>query len=353
MSHTPPIVPPRGPFPTEIMVVGEAPGKNEEAYRQTFIGESGQELMRMLTEAGIHPAACYFTNVFKIRPENNNVEFFFGPKREGAPGLTPLGSGKYLPPSHLFWLSLLQDEIRLVSPRIILALGNTALWALTGKSGITKLRGAIYETGGGIPVLPTYHPAMVLRTWSARSVTVADMAKAKRLLDGDIEKPSFDGYELFLSPTIEDLHKFRILVKSHPDLSIDIETAKGQITMIGFAVTEKCGFCIPFFDPETMENYWKTPEEEVEAWLFCRWALAQVKRKTGQNFTYDTQYLVKSPARTPLLFAGGFDDTILINHALQPEMKKDLGGQVATHLNVPAWKDMRKHKGDEVVKKDE
>lgn len=345
------IVPPRGPFPTDLMIVGEAPGRDEVAYRQPFIGQSGQELTRMLIDAELHPASIYFTNVFKIRPEGNRIEEFFTTKKLGEPSIPPCGAGKYLPVDSTFWLDLLREEIRLVQPKLILALGNTALWGLTGKAGISKLRGVIHDGPHDTPVIATWHPAAVLRQWALRSIAVADFIKAKSYLDGELIKPD-DDLELFLDPVLADLQKFRILVNTYPDLSVDIETAKGQITMIGFALTPTLAFCIPFFCPVTNLSYW-TEEEEVEAWKFCRWALAQAKAKVGHNFMYDTQYIEISPARTPGIFSGKFDDTMLLHHALQPEMKKDLGGLGATYLNATAWKTLKHRAVDDSVKRDE
>lgn len=342
------VVPPRGPFPTELAIVGEAPGRDEVTYRTAFIGQAGTLLNQMLAEAVIHPASCYITNVFKIRPENNDVEHFFTAKKLGAAGVPPLRKGKYLPPSNVFWLDLLAAELRACQPKLILALGNTALWALTGLSGIAKLRGVIHSSPHG-PVLGTFHPAAVLRVWPYRSVVVGDLVKAKQFLDGNIHSPGDDLYELVLNPSVADFPSFRSRILDAEGLGVDIETAKGQITMVGFSTSPTSGFCIPFWDPRSNLSYWSSADEEVLAWQFVQWALATEVPKVLHNGLYDLQYL----ARVTNKFRGLQDDTILLHHALQIEMKKDLGTLGANYLNRPAWKMLRHRKGDEQVKRDE
>lgn len=341
------VVPPKGPFPSDLAIVGEAPGRDEALYGECFIGSAGSELMRMLIEADIHPAMPYFTNVFKVRPENNDVEKFFVPKKEGIQSLPPLRAGKYLPQSALHWLELLGTELALVRPKLILALGNTALWALCRKSGIQKFRGVIHDTPHG-PVLPAFHPVAILRNWSLRSLTIGDFTKAKQFLDGTLAAPKED-YELLLNPTIAQFDDCRRMAAAAARLGIDIETSRGQITMVGFATSPTSGFCIPFWDPETCTSYWPTVEEELLAWQLVRDLLALPVPKVLHNGMYDLQYLAKITNQIPLCD----EDTILLHHALQPEMKKDLGTLGATYLNRGAWKQLRHRKADEIVKKDE
>src|SRR5690606_22143349 len=122
-------------------------------------------------------------------------------------------------------------------------------WALTGKSGISKFRGVLHESPSGM-VLPTFHPAAVLRTWALRSIVVADFVKGVSFLNGTMAAPTTD-YTLHLNPTVADFPRFRALVAGASRLGVDVETSRGQITLVGFAISPTEGFCIPFWDPDT------------------------------------------------------------------------------------------------------
>lgn len=127
-----------GPQPAAILIVGEAPGQQEVAMGEPFVGAAGYELNRMLAEAGIARASCRITNVCQEQPPYNDISKFFGKKSDG---LLPV-NGRYPHKPIIDGMRLLVEEIETTRPNIIIALGDTALWALTGLSGITKWRGS-------------------------------------------------------------------------------------------------------------------------------------------------------------------------------------------------------------------
>src|SRR5215469_5427166 len=115
-----------------IAIVGEAWGAEEAKERAPFVGISGYHLTRMLTEAGINRADCLLTNVFNLRPRDNKIETLCGPKSEALHGYPSLGKGKYIRREFASELQRLGDELLEANPNLIIALGGTALWALTG-----------------------------------------------------------------------------------------------------------------------------------------------------------------------------------------------------------------------------
>lgn len=157
----------KGPLTAEVLVVGEAPGEQEERLRQPFVGASGQELDRMLREAGWDPATICFTNVCHVRPPRNDISAFFPKtsqlKIHGRPVTEELASGVE---------ALWQHIARMPKLRLIIALGNTALWALTTHQKITKWRGSQLYTATQHACVPTYHPAAIFRQWDWRFVAV-------------------------------------------------------------------------------------------------------------------------------------------------------------------------------------
>lgn len=346
---------PSGPRNARIMVVGEAPGATEARIGLPFVGASGQELRRMLDQAGINPSHLFYTNVFMTQPEKNDVKAFCASKKEVGQTYTlpPLATGKYVLPTYLPELDRLAAEIRSVNPDLIIAVGNTPCWALLQRTGISKLRGSVFPNilvEDGPPVIPTYHPAAILRQWELRTIAVTDLIKAKRFLDEGFHPPR---RELWLNPTIEECEDFCerfIFSASVPLLSFDVETLSGTITCIGFAPSVDRALTIPFYDPTAADrNYWPTPELEKRAYLLVKRVLTSPIPKVGQNGLYDIQYCR----------AWGIDvlnyehDTMIRHHALYPELEKGLGFMGSIYTDEAPWKLLRARNKDNLKIDDE
>lgn len=330
----------------KIAIVGEAWGEHEEKARAPFVGPSGYELTRMLDEAGIRRADCFLTNVFNLRPRpTNDISNLCVSKKECGHSLPPISAGKYIRSEYLPELERLRSELLEAQPNVVLALGGTAAWALLGTGGITKIRGTAAQTTeaapariDGLKVLPTFHPAAILRNYSDRPTAIMDMAKAKRESEfPELRRPR---REVWVEPELSDLEIFfdRYL-KNAPLISYDIETFGNQITCIGFSPNEEVALVVPFFDERQPDkNYWPTIHHEVAAWTFVKKVLALPAKKLGQNALYDMHHLwryygitVNNPA----------EDTMLLAHAMQPELKKGLGFLASVYTNEASWKLMR------------
>lgn len=350
----------------KIALIGEAWGEAEEKVRLPFIGPAGYELNSQLEDAGIARHECFITNVFNLRPQPaNDVKNLCHSKSQDSLGWPPLSSGQYLRPEFRSELPRLYEELVSVKPNVTVALGGTALWALTGLSGISRSRGTLVSGSGikkanlghsGWPilqnplkVLPTYHPARVLRQYELRAQVIFDLMKAKRNAEfPEIRRPR---RELWIEPSLHDLNIFHHqFIVGAEYLAVDIETAKGQITCIGFAPSPKIALVVPFWDPRRGGNYWPTAADEGWAWDFVRKILATPIPKIFQNGLYDIHWLWRRYGMT----IGGPDpqgnrsfseDTMLLHHALQPESPKGLGFQGSLYTDEPAWKFMRKKIG--------
>lgn len=327
---------------TQILILGEAWGEQEEKARSPFVGYTGQELTRMLSEAGINRADCFLTNVFNHHPPGNKVEWFCGGKDEKLEGYPPLVKGKYVDAKWAPELARLAEEIRVVKPNVILALGNTASWALLGRTGITKFRGTTdisSLTASGVKVLPTYHPSAVVRQWELRPTAIMDFLKAKRESEyPELRRPR---REIWIEPTLEDLHVYRQrYIDGCEILSVDIETAGNTITCIGFAPNSKSGIVIPFLDTRRKErSFWPTPSAEIEAWCYVKSICeSPAIPKLFQNGLYDIAFLWRANG---IKVRGAIHDTMLLHHALQPEALKGLGYLGSIYTDEGAWKQMR------------
>ena len=155
-----------------FMIVGEAPGADEVKQAQPFVGRSGKLLRETVENLGLQIKDVYITNVFWERPPSNDVSYFFESRtaaklknvkiREDLPSY----KSRYIKVPYDDCIKRLYEEIGVVKPSIILTVGATAMWALTGKDKITEHRGNIeIVTVGSISsaVISTFHPAGVLR----------------------------------------------------------------------------------------------------------------------------------------------------------------------------------------------
>ena len=383
----PPFAHTAGPRDARIVLVGEAWGEREEALGgQPFAGESGKELFRMLgealpdTEPGLHQQVCdqmrfgdswvscrgkwlaaasiLLTNVLTLRPPGNNLEALCVSKKEstgtGVLAL-PVVRGKYLSPDYAPEITRLRDELSSCNPKVIVGLGNTALWALAGCTNIGMVRGSVTlgaEVGvaPGTKILPTYHPAAVLRQWAWRPIVVTDLLKAARESKfPELRRPS---RRVLVDPTLVEVQAW---VRSTLEpgryhwLSPDIETAFGQITCIGFARSISEALVVPFVDKRAADwSYWKSPGEERQAWDAVALLLQSPIPKLGQNFIYDLQYITRMGIRP----RNCLHDTMLLHHSLFPEMQKGLGFLGSVYTNEQSWKLLRRRKAD-TEKKDE
>jgi uracil-DNA glycosylase len=333
---------------TNIAIVGEAWGAEEERLGRPFVGPSGWELNRMLKEAGIDRADCFLTNVFNLRPRpSNDISNLCGTKAEGIPGLRAISSGKYCRREFAPELERLNNELRSLRPNLIVCLGGTAAWAMRGSGGVSSIRGTVFNSTLGFKAIATFHPAAIMREWSNRVITVADLTKAERESHyPEIRRPK---REIWIEPTLEDLETFYALHLQSSDLiAIDIETAGTLITCIGFAPNERVSLVVPFYDPRRAGgNYWPIMDDESRAWGFVRRVLSLPARKLFQNGMYDIGFLWRTVGLTPVNPA---EDTMLLHHSIYPELQKGLGFLGSLYTNEPAWKQMRK---TEMLKKDE
>ncbi len=137
-----------GNINSELMFVGEAPGADEDAQGEPFVGRAGQLLTKIIETMGLNRGSVYIANILKCRPD--------------TPG-QPTGNRKPTLEEMQTCIPFLHEQIDLIQPKVIVALGATAIEGLLGKTaGITRLRGT-WHSYRSIPLMPTYHPAYLLR----------------------------------------------------------------------------------------------------------------------------------------------------------------------------------------------
>ena len=336
-------------LPAKIAFVAEAPSDEEVERGIPLIGPSGRVFDSMLRTAGLDRSNYLITNVFDQKLPDNDVKNWCAPMGEARAGgftdIPPIEEAGFLRPEYRHHLTRLQEELEICRPNVIVPLGGTALWALTGDAAITAHRGSITQAKRLVPgakLLPTFHPALVIRQWKFFSVVVGDFVKAhtQSLLGPQITYPTRN---LLLEPDLNDIRTFIPRLLKSSLLSVDIETGWGQITSVGFAPDAENAICIPFLDKRTVHrNYWPTTAEEVEAWKLVREVMESDTPKLGQNFGgYDAFWFMLKKRIKPMNF---IHDTRLLHHALYPELPKDLEFMGASYSTQGAWKNWGRHK---------
>jgi uracil-DNA glycosylase family 4 len=145
----------------KLLFIGEAPGRDEDAQGLPFVGRAGQLLNKMIAAIDLRREDVYIGNVLKCRPPENR---------------TPL------PEEVERCLPYLEQQIALVRPALICALGLSAAQALLGtKASMTSMRGRTYEFRG-VPLIPTYHPAALLRNPGLKREAWVDLQRVRDLL---------------------------------------------------------------------------------------------------------------------------------------------------------------------------
>lgn len=333
------MIPPTGPIPARVMVVGEAPGEQEEARREPFIGTSGLELTRMLQEAGISRGECFITNVCRVRPPQNDISHFIAKKKKARTALHVQVRDKWVLPAVADGIELLKKEIDLVKPNVIIACGNVAMWALTGQWGVAKWRGSLLQTDAGTWVIPVHHPAAVLRQWELRNITVHDLRRAAALRDNPKVKapawnfrirPTLTTVTSILTDLLEHCHQ------SETWLELDLETRAGHIACCGLSWSNLDALCIPLMCQESREGYWSPEEEAQIIYLLYQLLTHQNVRVRGQNLLYDLQYIHRYWHFLPRVA----QDTMLSHHVAFAGMPKALGFLASMYCeHYIYWKD--------------
>ena len=328
---------------TDVALLGEAWGEVEEREQRAFAGPTGYLLNQMLQQAGLRRGDCYATNVFNRRPPGNEIGAFCGPKETAIDGYPALYKG-YIRKEFQPELTRLADELYDVNPNLVVAFGNTATWALLGKTSISRIRGTTQystHTIEGFKVLPTYHPAAIMRQWSLRAVTTLDLIKAKR----ESEHPEIRRPEryIWIEPTLEDIYEFeQRYIRSCERLAVDIETTGSVITCIGFAPAKDIAIVIPGLGAQRAGRaYWPSVAVERRVYQAIKNILQQPTPKVFQNGLYDIAFIWRAWG---MKVYGAEDDTMLLHHALQPESLKSLGFLGSVYTDEGNWKSLRERK---------
>ena len=312
-----------GRLDSEICIISEAPGEREVIMHMPLVGGSGQLLWTLLRAQDITRKDCYITNVVKkqvaLSTKTDARNPVKGPELE-------------------HWEGLLDWELdHLPNLKYILALGNFALHALTGDSGITKWRGSVFDCNVGksrrtVKVICTNNPAHILRNLALEPMYKFDLAKLRRVIDGEFKQHDVRGT---INPTYEEANDYLgRLGRTDAPIAFDIEIIANETACIGFADNAHTGICINFRDGNT--NRYTIPQESLLRDRIQRLFLDPTKRFIAQNGSFDCGWLwFKDRIHVPKIWF----DTLLGHHTLYPRMPHNLGYLTAQYTDHPYYKD--------------
>lgn len=293
----------------EVMIVGEAPGYREDDVRKPFAGRSGQLLRRELEAVGIDPDRCYITNVNKCRPPDNRT-----PKASEATACRVY----------------LERELQGVNPRYILLVGGHALKVIK-KGGIMKHRGEVYQFGEA-QVLPTVHPAAVLRNPRYEMLFKTDLQAFARLVKGEDAKISKT--KTYLVQGRKSLEAMCKMCMQADAIAYDIETngfnefdENAQIATISLTPREGISFVVPIHHPESR---WKDPSKLLR--ILGNVLLYSNAKLIAHNAKFDDRWLNQFGIPINATF-----DTMIAAHVLDENRLKGLKPLSQMLLGVDAW----------------
>lgn len=319
-------------MPAKVMIIGECPSYDDLRKGHVFSGYSGDEFARLLNEAGIYRTESYSTYLVKAKIPGDDIGALIADRKMDITADHILVRDKYIVPGLQDAINSLKQEIANVRPNVIIALGNTVLWALTGNWGITSWRGSMLQTDldcgiGYFPkVLPTFLPGIIFRKQEWGPLIRADLKRAARMSktrDYDFAKKNYITRPSF-STVMNVLKQLETQLNAPGDhklpIAVDLETRSGHIACCGLAWSSTDALCIPFMCVERPEGYW-TLNEEVAVLTLLRKVLTHERIEViGQNFSYDLQYFWRWFLFRPNVVR----DTMLMQHSMFSNMQKSL-----------------------------
>lgn len=315
----------------KIMIIGEAPGRQEEVAGRPFVGGAGEVLRNTLARLGVKESDVFYSNLSKHRPPGNELRAWFD--KSGMPTDQRLIDG----------LRELKAEVAAVNPTVIVALGNYPLWFLTGKTrwskkwgytGIGDWRGSIIEGRPNIEgrkVVAAYHPAAILRKYSWLPFLQLDLQRVKeQSMFPEIRRPA---KTLHIDVQGEERKVMFDRLMNHGDfITADVEMLGSNLLCMSFTSDK--------------DESWGIRTKTGSDLKFCREIVESGKGLCFQNGMFDasmTEYWLRWDMMRHIKH-----DTMLMMHSAYIEQPKDLGTICSMYTEQPCywtdvnWKEVKK-----------
>lgn len=324
-------VPGKGNGSAKIAFIGEAPSYQEVEELTPFVGPSGRFLNALLEAAGISRESCWITNVskFQIPPNIGKQKLPFSVRAESV-GINVQQQ-----------INELKLELQTINPNVLVPLGGTALWALTGRKEIQSFRGSILNAWG-YKCIPTFHPAHILHQegdskgyWN-KQIMFFDLKRIKKQSEFREIKLPYRNLNVCKSP--HQLIDFLARHKSYSHPAIDIEAKNCIPICIGIAFTPHEGLTVPLWNANDLSEI--SNENLAVIWRVLAEFLSN-HDVVGQNFNYDRDKI----QRFGFIVRALHSDTMLKAFTINPELPKNLAFNTSIYTEEPYYKDEGMYEG--------
>lgn len=312
----------------EVIVVTDAATTDDCRMRQLVSGGMGQYLKECLKTAQIPLSVCHFTSVVKDC-DNALFHYLIPPKtRRHSPAWSQEGNA---------YVETLQKEISATPAKLIIAAGNIALCATTGRWGIDKWRGSLvpslFDANRFVmPILPI--DRVVAGSGEERHLIICDLKKAVKMR---AQNYAITPRIVKTAPTFEETinwlkNCYELGAQGRP-VAFDIEIKYLELNCISFAIDPQVAISIPFV--KEGGDYW-TIRQEAEIMRHIARILSSTSiRKLGQNLIFDTHFLLRKYG----IRSTNLDDTMIAQHSLLPQFPKGLDMITSLWTDIPYYKD--------------
>lgn len=317
-----------GSLSSKIAFIGEAPGEQEVAEGGPFKGSAGQLLNTILHSTSILRTNCYIDNVFQFRPKQNDITPYISWDR---------GKIKFSP-EYTQQSEALYDRLRKSEANVFVPLGNVPLYALTGKWGITKLRGSMLSCTipgmEGKKVIPTIHPAAAMREYLHRLLIAFDLTRVKQQsLFPELKLPE---RHLQVTPSYIEALQYIAKAREQKAVGFDIETSRSTHQLLCFSIAISPWDCMSIPLINFGKGDYFDPEKEGKVLQALGKLLEDPNvTKVGQNIIYDSSFMFKRYG----IHMQNMDDTMIAMGILYPDYPKDLGIITSLYTEEPYYKD--------------
>jgi uracil-DNA glycosylase len=314
-----------------IIVLGQAPGRQEIRMKQPLVGPSGDVFKECLHAAGLTRRDVYILNVWEdyVTTDTKGDIWLNGDLLWSKKGFTELGSSA---------ASATASRIRNSGASTILSLGQQALELCTGISkNIMKWRGSPLvglERVGSKFVVPTIHPAATIHgTYLWRYMLIADLKKAIRQAASPTSLAPV--IKALLRPSLQQILDYIAECRARGFVATDIEVINHQISCFCLCFDEREGMCVPLIDSQG--DMW-TEDQELQIWQAYADLLYDDKvMKINQNIVgFDAPFLMM---QNGIITRGPIGDPMIAQARLYPEFNKGIDFQASVHTDNPYWKD--------------
>jgi uracil-DNA glycosylase family 4 len=316
---------PDGVFNAEIAIIAEAPGERERIMKLPLVGASGKFLWEQLRKIGLNRRQVYISNVVKRQLRNMDDEKVNISRNEVDQ-----------------YAQILKWELeQLPNLRYVIVLGNYALEAVTGLSGIMQHRGSVYQsqvqsisqgTNKLVTVLAMLNPAAVIREPKWEIMFRFDISRLDRVLKGEYKEHTITSH-INPSPT-EAIRWIEKMQDEHVPVALDIETIGQETACIGLANSSHEGMCINFRNRS--ENLFSVQDEVKVRMRLQQWFDSGSAKLVMQNGMFDSYALA---LKDRLILPASHFDTMLAHHTLYPSLPHNLGFLTSQYTEHPFYKD--------------